>query len=446
MRLWSIFVLSLLCSAGQAAARTVLVLDIDGAIGAATAAYVEQGLDQGQEREAEAVVLRMDTPGGLDSAMRTIVKAILASPVPVIGYVAPPGARAASAGTYILYATHVAAMAPSTTLGAATPVQIGGLPGKGPAGKGEDKEGPEEGGDAMTRKLVNDAVAFIRGLAQQRGRNADWAEQAVREAATLTAEEALKLGVVDVVAEDLGALLDAVEGRTVETFAGTRTLATAGAQVERLAPDWRIRLLSVITDPTVAYVLLLVGIYGLIFELSSPGAVLPGVVGLISLLLALYAFQVLPINYAGLALMLVGVAFMVAEAFVPSFGALGLGGVLAFVAGSLILLEEDQLAISLPVIGGTALVSAGFFVWVLTRFVRLRRERAHTGREELIGLEGEALEPLDPEGYVQVRGERWRARSSCPLPKGARVRVRAVHGLRLEVEAVREPEIKEVCP
>ncbi len=427
----------------DAQGRTVLVLDIDGTIGAATAAYVEQGLEVSQEREAEAVVLRMDTPGGLDSAMREIIKAILASPVPVIGYVAPPGARAASAGTYVLYATHVAAMAPSTTLGAATPVQLGGLPSPSPSGE-SDQEG-EEGSDAMSRKLTNDAVAFIRGLAQQRDRDAEWAERAVREAATLTAEEAAELGVVDLVAEDLGALLDAVNGRAVETFAGSRLLTTTDAQIERLAPDWRVRLLSVITDPTVAYVLLLVGIYGLIFELSSPGAVLPGVVGVISLLLALYAFQVLPINYAGLALMLVGVAFMVAEAFMPSFGALGLGGVLAFVAGSLILLDEDRLVISAPVIGGTALVSAGFFAWVLTRFVRLRRERAHTGREELIGLEGEALEPLDPEGYVRVRGERWLARARCPIPRGARVRVRAVHGLRLEVEAIHEPEPKEVC-
>jgi membrane-bound serine protease (ClpP class) len=329
-------------------------------------------------------------------------------------------------------------MAPSTTLGAATPVQVGGLP----AGADET----EGDGNAMSRKLANDAVAFIRGLARQHGRNAEWAERAVREAATLTAEEAVELGVVDLVAEDLGALLDAVDGREVETFAGARRLATADAEVERLAPDWRIRLLSVITDPTVAYVLLLVGIYGLIFELSSPGAVLPGVVGVIALLLALYAFQVLPINYAGLALMLVGVAFMVAEAFVPSFGALGLGGVLAFVAGSLILLEEDQLAVSLPVIGGTALVSAGFFAWVLTRFVRLRRERARTGREELLGMRGEVLEPLQAggRGWVRVHGERWRARSARPLRRGARVRVKAVDGLWLEVEPVDETEPQEV--
>ncbi len=420
-----------------APAGTVLVLDVTGTIGAATPAYVEQGIERARAQASQALVLRMDTPGGLDSAMRRIIQRILASPVPVIGYVAPPGARAASAGTYILYATHIAAMAPSTTLGAATPVRLGGLPAAEPA----DGDGGEE---PLSRKLTNDAVAFIRGLARARGRNAEWAERAVREAATLTSAEALELGVIDLVAADLGELLGAVDGWEVETFAGTRRLTTADARVEQFAPDWRIRLLSVITDPTVAYVLLLVGVYGLIFELSSPGAVLPGVVGLISLLLALYAFQVLPINYAGLALMLVGVAFMVAEAFVPSFGALGLGGVAAFVVGSLILLEEDQLAISLPVIGGTALVSAGFFAWVLTRFVRLRRRRARTGREELLGMEGEVLEPLDPRGWVRVHGERWRARSTRPLSRGARVRVRAVDGLWLEVEPADEPELQEV--
>jgi membrane-bound serine protease (ClpP class) len=302
-----------------------------------------------------------------------------------------------------------------------------------------DGESGKKDGKALSaseRKIVNDAAAFIRGLAGQRGRNAEWAEQAVREGVSITALEARKLGVIDLVATDLGDLLRQLDGRAVTVRGQERTLSTTGIAIERVVPDWRSELLSVITDPNVAYILLLIGVYGLIFELSSPGAVLPGVVGAIALLLALYAFQVLPINYAGLALIFLGIAFMTAEAFVPSFGALGLGGVIAFVAGSVILLETETIRISIPLIAGTALVSAGFFIWVIGRFVRLRRHKAKTGKEELLGSIGVALEDFETSGRVRVHSESWRARTGEPVKKGQQVRVVSADGLSLVVQPV----------
>lgn len=416
-------------------------IEIDGPIGPATSDYVSRSIDKAAERNASLIILRMDTPGGLDLAMRDIIKKILASPVPVLTYVSPGGARAASAGTYILYASHIAAMAPATNVGAATPVQIGAPPGIGGDDDKEKKEGdkPEEKttpGAAMNRKMVNDAVAYIRGLAKMRGRNEEWAEKAVRQAASLPAEEALALHVIDVVAADTAGLLKKLDGRKVNVLGREVVLETAGMTIEHIKPDWRNDLLAVITNPNVAYILLLIGIYGLIFEFSSPGAVVPGTVGAICLLLALFAFQVLPINYAGLALILLGVALMVAEAFAPSFGVLGVGGVTAFVIGSIMLMDTgvEGHGINPALIGAFALSGALLFVLALGMLIKSRRKPVVSGREELIGGVGTALCDFDHAGSVRIHSETWNARTRAALKKGERVRVTGMDGLVLLVE------------
>ncbi|HTI18045.1 MAG TPA: nodulation protein NfeD [Trinickia sp.] len=449
--------LALSCLVALAAApREVVVIPVAGAIGPASADFIVRGLARAARDDAQLAVLQLDTPGGLDTSMRQIIKAILASPVPVATFVSPSGARAASAGTYIVYASHVAAMAPGTNLGAATPIELGG--GASPEGpsprqgaKGSDKDksasSPEtqDSQSTETRKRIGDAAAYIRGMAQMRGRNADWAERAVREAVSLSAREAVELHVVDLSARDIPDLLRQLDGRTLQTVAGDRHLATANALVLRLEPDWRSRLLSVITDPNVALILLTIGIYGLFFEFANPGFVLPGVAGAISLLIGLFALQLLPINYAGLALILLGIAFLIAEAFLPTFGALGFGGIVAFAAGALMLIDTDVpgYGIPLPVIAAVTATSA-LFVFVVSSFaIKARRRPVVTGSEAMASYVGEILDGglartegvKDDEatGWALVNGERWRVRASSVLPAGSRVRVTHRSGLTLTV-------------
>jgi membrane-bound serine protease (ClpP class) len=415
----------------------VIQLIVEGAIGPATDDYIGRALDTAAERNAELVVIRMDTPGGLDSAMRGIIKSITKSAVPVATYVAPTGARAASAGTYILYASHIAAMAPGTNVGAATPVKIGGGAPMGRQGEDEEEKPSEDStGDASDQKIINDAVAYLRSLAELRGRNQEWAEQAVREAASLPASEALELGVIDIVATGMADLLKQVDGRQVTVQGQQRTLQTAGSVVDQLAPDWRSRFLSVITNPNVAYILMLIGIYGLMLEFSNPGAIVPGTIGAISLLLALYAFQLLPINYAGMGLILLGVALMVGEAFQPSFGVLGIGGLTAFVIGSIILIDTEApgFGIDISVIISFSIISALVFIVVIGMAIKARRRPVVSGMEQLVGADAMVLADFDREGRVSIHSETWKALSSAPVRKGQEVKVSGIQGLTLLVE------------
>ncbi|MDP1607103.1 MAG: nodulation protein NfeD [Rhodocyclaceae bacterium] len=441
MARWVLLLLLALLGAQPAWAEGAHVLTVKGAIGPASADYLLRGLDKAAEARATLVVIEMDTPGGLDSSMRDIIKAILASPVPVAAYVSPQGARAASAGTYILYASHIAAMAPATNLGAATPVELMPSPTpEKPADKKEDKSAPPQ--DAKASKAISDAAAYIRSLAELRGRNADWAERAVREAVSLSAEAALKAKVVDVLAVDLADLLKQIHGRKVKLATGEITLDTVGLTLTRVEPDWRSRLLAVIGDPSIAYILLLLGIYGLFYEFSNPGMLFPGVVGGICLLLALFALQMMPINYVGLALIALGIAFMLAEAFLPSFGALGLGGLAAFVIGSVMLIDTDLPDYGVPwtLIVPLAVTSALFSFAVGGMALRARQRPVLTGGEELPGMEGETLEDIEVEGWARVHGETWRVKSRAPLSRGSKVRVTARHGLTLEVEPINSKE------
>ena len=441
--------------------RKVTLVAINGAIGPATADFLTRGIAGAEDSNAVLVVVEMDTPGGLDSSMRDIIQAILNSSVPVVTFVSPQGARAASAGTYILYVSHIAAMSPATNLGAATPVAIG-APGGAPTAPAPTEDDPEESAEAdsgdqeavdeeedeaaepslpelataMERKAVNDAVAYIRSLAELRGRNADWAEQAVRLAESLSADQALEENVIDLVADDLADLLEQLDGWELEINGRDITLETAGLLIERVEPDWRTQFLEVISNPTVAYMLMLLGIYGLIFEGYNPGAIVPGVVGAIAMLLALFSFQILPVNYAGLALILLGIVLMFSEFLVPSFGALGMGGIAAFVFGSVILIDSDVpgFGVSMPLIFSIALAGALTLLGIVWFAMKSRVRPVVSGLEEMAGEKAEALEDFDHEGQVWAHGERWQAQSASPVAKGQLLSVTTVDGLVLHVE------------
>ena len=435
----------LLCAAVAAHAQApVYVLDLKGTVDVGSGDYIERGLAQAREAGASLVVLRMDTPGGLVTSTREIIRAILASPVPVATFVAPSGARAASAGTYILYASHVAAMAPGTNVGAATPVEIGGLPGvpeepaRNPGTRPADnpEASPASRDNPMERKVVNDATAWLRSLAELRGRNVDWAESAVRQAASITATEARKEHVIDLVASDLSDLLAQLDQRTVTVDGNDQVLRTAGASIVVLAPDWRAQFLTTLTDPNVAVILMLIGVYGIIFEFFNPGFVLPGVMGGISLLLALAALAVLPVDHAGLALLLLGIALMIGEAFSTGI-VLGVGGLCAFVLGAIFLFDQPpgvELSLSWPVIASTALSTAMFLVVIIGLGLRARRKAIVSGREEMIGATAKVADWSGQQGRVYVHGEVWRARASQPLAPDQKVRITALRDLTVIVE------------
>lgn len=431
---------------GQGGGGQVWVVALDGPVGPASADLVIRAIEDAAAAKAEALVIRMDTPGGLDKSMRDLVKAILAARVPVVTYVSPDGARAASAGTYIAYASHVAAMAPATNIGSSTPVSLApGAPQPTPkpptpkdegAGEEQAEAPPAASGDAMTKKIVNDAVAYLQSLAELRGRNIEWAEKTVRDGANLRASAALERNVIDLVAQDLEDLLRQLDGHEVTLNDAVHAIATGEAELFFVEADWRHELLSIITDPSIAYGLLIIGVYGLILEFYNPGMLFPAVTGVICLLLGAYGLQMLPINYAGLALILVGLGLLIAEAVTPTYGVLGVGGLVAFVAGSIMLMDTDVpgYQLPLPIIGGFAIAAAAVAFLVVGSAIRARRQAVATGPESMVGAAALVLQDFEGQGQVRAFGEVWQAQADAPLAKGARVRVTAVQGLVLTVE------------
>jgi len=405
------------------AAENAVVLNITGPIGPATQDYIQRGILHAEEEHAAVVIIDLDTPGGLDSSMRGINEAIITSTIPVITYVTPSGARAASAGVYIMYASHVAAMAPGTNIGAASPINLLG-PNNNPNNMSTEE-----------KKVVNDAAAYIRSLAQLRGRNADWGELAVRQAASISAEEAQKMKVIDEIADNTQQLLQQVDGHTVLVNGIAHKLSTNSLTLENVPQDWRFQFLSFLTNPNVAYILMLIAIYGLFFELSNPGMVLPGVTGLIALVLMLYAFQLMPVNYTGLMLIIIGISFMLFEVFVSSFGVIGIGGVIAFMLGSIMLFDERSPTYHLAwqLILVMSIVSATFFFMVLGLAIKSHKKAIVTGREGLIGSEGIVLNIMNQTIVVRVLGEIWDARSSHDLVPGQKIKVVNIDGLMLTV-------------
>jgi membrane-bound serine protease (ClpP class) len=414
-----VFALLLAAVPVWAAPQPVATIEIEGVISPVTLRLVGIAIDRAQAERAQALIILLDTPGGLERSMRAIVQRMMNAEVPVIVYVAPTGARAASAGVFITMAAHVAAMAPATNIGAASPVALGG---------GADK--------TMMKKIENDAAAFIRTVALERGRNADWAEKAVREAVAITERDALKLKVIDLIADSVPDLLEKVDGRTIKLPKGPVTLATKGAPVRPIEIGFRDRFLNVITDPNVAYVLMMLGMLGLFFELSNPGVILPGVIGGISLILAFFAFQSLPINYAGLLLILFGIVLLIAEIKIVSHGVLAIGGMVSMALGSLMLFDAPEVGfrVSWWIIGSTVAATAGIFLFVVAAGVRALGRPPSTGAEGLVGRIATVRERLGPEGQVMVSGEIWRAVAEGePLEPGAQVRIVGVNGLTLRV-------------
>lgn len=472
--LWAICVLACLAlSVSAKASNKVFVMELDGALGVASAEYLIGGIDDAQADDARLIIIRMDTPGGLMGPMRDIVKSILGSSVPVVTYVAPGGARADSAGTYVLLASHVAAMAPTTHLGAATPVSLTGddfspddsdddaadeSPDKTTSDDSTSKDGTSEDDEidetvaddnapssAMGRKVLNDAVSYIRGLAEAHGRNADWAEDAVRNAATLTATEALEKNVIDLIANDREELLQSLNGREVKVNNETMVIDTDAIEIETVEPNWRLKILNTIASPEIAILLVTVGLYGLLLEGYNPGALIPGVVGVICLLLAAYALQVMPVNYAGLALIVVGMALIVAEAFAPSFGVLGLGGIAALIFGAIMMFDSGVpgFGVSVTFVVGMALIAGAFLFWLVATMLKQRKRGARSGRDSIVGGVGVATEDFDGNGHIWLESEAWAARSRVPIEKNQKVVVTALDGLTVDVEPVNAAELSQ---